>query len=91
MGKQLKEKMIKDDFKTFDIEFQTNINNNEVVIVVNNLPTDERNLLIDYLVCNSHYSTLARKYKVSTPIIKERITSIINKIKTEYNEYIQHN
>lgn len=88
MGKQLKCKMVKDDFKTIDIEFQTNINENEVVNIVNNLPTEERNLIIDYLVCNSHYSTLARKYNVSTPIIKERITSIINKIKTEYNDYI---
>lgn len=90
MGRQLKEKMIKDDFKTIDIDFQTNINNNEVVNVVNNLPTEERNLIIDYLVCNSHYSPLARKYNVSTVIIKQRITAIINKIKTEIknNEYI---
>lgn len=88
MGRQLKTKMIKDDFKTIDIDFQTNINNNEVVNVVNNLPTEERNLIIDYLVCNSRYSPLARKYNVSTVIIKQRITSIINKIKKEYNEYI---
>lgn len=88
MGRQLKCKMLKDDFKTIDIDFQYNINDNDVVKIVNNLPTEERNLLIDYLVCNSHFSTLARKYNVSTVIIKQRITSIINKIKTEYNEYI---
>lgn len=80
--------MLKDDFKTIDIEFQININDNDVVKIVNNLPTEERNLIIDYLVYNSHYSPLARKYNVSTVIIKQRITSIINKIKTEYNEYI---
>jgi len=88
MGRTLKCKMLKDDFKTIDIEFQININDNDVVKIVNNLPTEERNLIIDYLVCNSHYSPLARKYNVSTVIIKQRITSIINKIKTEYNEYI---
>lgn len=88
MGRQLKTKMLKDNFKTIDIEFQININDNDVVKIVNNLPTEERNLLIDYLVCNSHYSPLARKYNVSTVIIKQRITTIINKIKTEYNEYI---
>ncbi|MBO7226545.1 MAG: hypothetical protein J6V33_03060 [Bacteroidales bacterium] len=88
MGRQLKNKMLKDDFKTIDIDFQININDNDVVKIVNDLPTEERNLIIDYIVCNSHYSPLAKKYKVSTPLIKERITSIINKIKTEYNEYI---
>lgn len=90
MGRQLKTKMIKDDFKTIDIDFQTNINENDVVNIVNELPTEERNLLIDYLVCNSHYSPLAKKYNISTPLIKERITSIINKIKTEIknNDYI---
>ena len=88
MGRQLKTKMLKDDFKTIDIEFQININDNDVVKIVNNLPTEERNLIIDYIVSNSHYSPLARKYNVSTVIIKQRITSIINKIKTEYNEYI---
>lgn len=87
---RLKEKMIKDDFKTFDIDFQTNINDNDVVKIVNELPTEERNLLIDYLVCNSHYSPLAKKYNISTVIIKQRITAIINKIKTEYNEYISY-
>lgn len=87
---RLKEKMIKDDFKTIDIDFKTNVNDNEVIKIVNNLPTEERNLIIDYLVCNSHYSTLARKYNVSTVIIKERIIYIINKIKSEIknDEYI---
>ena len=53
--------MLKDDFKTIDIEFQINTNDNDVVKIVNNLPTEERNLIIDYLVCNSHYSPLAKR------------------------------
>lgn len=68
--------MLADTFETLDYEYTLNINDDEMVNKLNDLPSDKRNLMIAYIECNCHYSELARKQKVSVQVVKQAIEEI---------------
>lgn len=68
--------MLADTFETLDYEYTLNINDDEMVNKLNDLPSDKRNLMIAYISCNCHYSELARKQKVSVQVVKQAIEEI---------------
>lgn len=75
---------MKDDFQTLDIEYMTNITNSEIINKLNSLDPQDRNLFIDYIKNQCHYTKTAKAYKVSVPLIKREIHRIRELLKKDY-------
>lgn len=71
-----KRRAMKDDFQTLDEEYKTNITNSEIIDKLNSLDPQDRNLFIDYIVNDCHYSKTAKAYNVSVPVVKREIQRI---------------
>ena len=79
--------MLKDDFHTLDTDYRLNLGDSDAVRALNDLGDVDRNLFISYIEANGHYSTLARKVKLSVPFLKVRIDEIKEEIKKKIKQY----
>lgn len=67
---------LKDTFETLNEDFTANYTENDLIYALNDLPADERNLMIQFIECDCFYSKLARRHNISTQLLKRRLNEI---------------
>ena len=76
---------LKDTFETLNEDYTANYTEDDLVYALNDLPADERNLMIQFIECGCFYSKLARLHNISTQLLKRRLNDIREHLIEIYN------